>query len=270
MRRRKLVRAGAVLTGLGAVCVAGLGSVGAGIASADPVGAPICSSAGKALAGDHRGNLVVRGNAYVADGATLRVRGNLVVARGACLDAFSLGTVHVRRNVLVGHGATLALGCAPGANGPPPMAPCNFTTTDDTVGGNLLALRPQTMYLTAVTVGRNVVSVGGGPGTQSVGTSFAVKDMKIRGDLVLYGWKGGWIGALRNQVGRNLLFSRNAGSRPGDSGAPDSSEVDGNTVGRNLVCFRNQPAAQFGDAPPPHANTVAGRAIGECKGLTAS
>lgn len=268
MRRRDLARACTLITGSAIACLGAFGLVGVGVASADPVGAPICSSAGKALAGHHRGNLVVRGNAYVADGATLRVSGNLIVARGACLDAFSLGTVHVRRNVLVGHDATLALGCAPGANGPPPMAPCNFTTTDDTVRGNILAARPATMYLTAVTVGRNVVSVGGGPGTQAVGVSFPVKDMKIRGDLVLVGWKGGWIGALRNNVRGNLVFGHNAGNRPGDSGANDSSEVDGNTVGRNLVCFGNTPAAQFGDAPPPLANTVGGRAIGECRGLT--
>lgn len=268
MRWKNFVRAGAMVAGLGAVYAGALGQVGVGVASADPVGAPICSTAGRAIAGYHHGNLVVRGNAYVASGATLRVRGNLVLARGACLDAFSLGTVHVRRSVLVRDGATLALGCAPGANGPPPMAPCNFTTTDDTVGGNILAWHPATMFLTAVTVGRNVVSVGGGPGTQDVGKSFAVKGMKVRGSLVLYGWKGGWIGALRNNVGRDLVFSHNAGSRPGDSGANDSSEVDGNTVGRNLVCYRNVPAAQFGDAPPPHANTVGGRAFGECRSLT--
>lgn len=70
--------------------------------------------------------------------------------------------MHVGHNLNVGAAATLALGCAPGSNGPPPIAPCFFTTTDDTVGGNITADQPETMYLTAARVGGNVVSEGGG------------------------------------------------------------------------------------------------------------
>lgn len=263
MKVRILLGAAVIVFGAG---LAGL--VGPAVAaSADPVSAPLCPAAGLALAGTHH-NLTVRGNAYVADGATLTVTGNLTLAPGSCLDAFSLGTVHVGYNVLVSRGATLALGCAPGANGPPPIAPCYFQTTNDTVGGSILAYGPQTMYLTAVTVGHNVISIGGGPGTQAVAVSFPVKNMNIHGNLVLAGWQGGWIGALRNHVDGNMVIVHNAGSRLGSTGVPDSTEIDGNTVGRNLICVGNSPTARFGDAPPPHANVVSGVAVGECAGLT--
>ena len=275
--RQRLTLGAAVLV----VCAAavGAGLIGATtIASADPTYAPICGSdeptAGTALSGHYR-NLTVHGIAYVASGSTLDVSGNLRLAAGACLDAFSVGTVHVGRDVTVDPRATLALGCAPGSNGPPPIEPCEFTSTDDTVGGSIIAFAPQTMYLTAVTVGRNVVSVGGGFSTP--GLSFPVKNMNIGGDLVLLGWHGGqgaWIGALRNTVHGNLVVAFNKGFRPGDDNNPpnDSTEVDGNTVDGNLVCLGNTPPAQYGDAYDPSIgngpNTVGGRAIGECRDLT--
>lgn len=271
-------RALAALTACAGMIIAGALAVGP--ASADPVSAPVCSSAGTALQGSY-GNLTVTGNAYVAAGATLTVNGNLTVARGACLDAFSTGTVHVAGNVQVRQGAVLGLGCAPFANGA--FEPCGYTTTDDTVGGNLTADQPLTMYLTAVTVQGNLTSHGGGPGADTPSSvSFPIKQMTVRGNLVVTGWQGGttgngttaggWFGALGNTIGGNAIISQNSGSRPGDSGAPDSTEVLGNTVGGNLICVHNTPAAQYGDAIHDPTlqpfNTVSGNAIGECAGLT--
>lgn len=264
----------AVLVGCAGAIAGLVGNVG--VAKADPVAAPICGSneatVGTVLTGSYR-NLTVNGVAYVPNGATLTVSGNLTLAAGACLDAFSTGTVQVGHNVAVGVGATLALGCAPGSNGPPPLAPCFFTTTHDIVGGNITADQPLTMYLTAVTVGGNVVSSGGGFSTP--GLSFPVKDMSIQGNLVLQGWHGGpgaWIGALRNDVGGNVVVVGNVGYRPGDSGANDSTEIVGNTVGGNLICQANTPAANYGDAfgeaPGNGPNTVGHHALGECAGLT--
>ncbi|MGH3470560.1 MAG: hypothetical protein ACRDPG_00760 [Nocardioidaceae bacterium] len=273
MRFRILLGAAVMVASSGAMATGALGTTG--VASADPTSAPVCGATetmGTSLSGDHR-NLTVRGIAYVASGNTLNVSGNLVVAPGACLDAFSLGTVHVGRNVVVERGATLALGCAPGSNGPPPTAPCGFETADDTVGANIIADQPLTMYLTAVNVARNVVSIGGGFSTP--GLSFPVKDMHIGANLVLEGWHGGpgaWIGALRNQVGGNVIIANNTGFRPGGNGANDSTEVVGNAVGRNLICVNNTPPAQYGDAYDPSTgngpNTVGSKAIGECASLT--
>jgi hypothetical protein len=262
-----IVACAGVLAGL-------VGSVG--FANADPAAAPICGTTeatdGTALSGSYH-NLTVSGIAYVANEATLTVSGNLTLAPGSCLDAFSTGTVQVGHNVNVGHGATLALGCAPGSNGPPPIAPCFFTTTDDMVGGNITADQPETMYLTAVTVGGNVVSNGGGFSTP--GLNFPVKDMNIQGNLILQGWQGGpgaWIGALRNHVGGNVIISNNVGYRPGGNNPNDSTEVVGNTVGGNLICQNNTPPALYGDAYDPTIgngpNVVGHKAIGECANLT--
>ncbi len=248
----------------------------AGVASADPVHVPICGpnegAVGAALSGTYH-NLTVTHIAYVAKKDNLKVTGDLTLAPGSCLDAFSLGTVQVGHNVNVEKGATLALGCAPGSNGPPGIPPCGYSVADDTVGGNITADQPLTMYLTAVTVGGNVVSYGGG--FSAKGLSFPVKSMNIGGNLVMEGWTGGkgaWIGALRNQVAGNVIISNNVGHRPGENGGNDSTEVDGNTVGRDLVCENNTPPAQYGDAYNPGEgngpNVVGKEAIGECASLT--
>lgn len=268
--RFRTVLGAVVLTACAASLALLLGSTG--VANADPVAAPLCGAAeattGTALSGTYK-NLTITGVAYVANDATVTVTGNLTLAPASCLDAFSTGTVQVGGNVWVGFDATLALGCAPGSNGPPGTPPC-FTTPPDTVGGSILAIQPQTMYLTAVSVGGDVSSYGGGFGMP--GVRFPVKDMNIKGDLTITGWLGGsgsWIGALRNHVGGNMGIYQNIAF----NSDPDSMEIDGNTVGHNLDCRWNAPLAQYGDAYDPTIgngpNTVGGAATGECAGLTA-
>jgi hypothetical protein len=229
-------------------------------AAADPfVGPPICSSAGKSLSGTHR-NLTIRGNAYVGKRHTLRVRGTLKLARGACLDAFTLGTVHVGKNLVVERGATLALGCTPNSIGPVP--PCGTKTTNDTVGGSIIGHHPLTMYLDGNTIGGNVVSIGGGPGLHGQFLNFPIKDNTIGGKLVVRGWHGGWVGAIRDTVGGKLVFSRN-----GSVQDPDSNEVQTNTVGGDLICWRNSPPAHVNPDDGGLPNTVGGDKIGQCAGL---
>ncbi|HEU0193955.1 MAG TPA: hypothetical protein VFQ71_07140 [Gaiellales bacterium] len=235
-------------------------AVFAASAAADPhAGPPICSHAGKSVSGTHR-NLTIRGNAFVRHGRTLRVRGNLTIARGACLDAFTLGTVHVGGNILVSRGATLALGCTPNSIGPVP--PCGTHTTNDTVRGSIIANHAMTMYLDGDWIGRNVISHGGGPGLHGPFLNFPVKDNTIGGRLVMTGWRGGWIGAIRNTVAGNLRFSRNASVQD-----PDSNEVQTNTVGGNLVCWRNSPPTHVNPDDGGLPNTVSGSKIGQCSGL---
>jgi hypothetical protein len=230
------------------------------VAQADPfAGPPICDTAGKALFGTH-GSLTVWGDAYVPAGKTLTVRGNLTIAHEACLDAFTLGTVHVRRNIWVEPGAILALGCTPESIGP--GEPCNGMSTNDTVGRSIFADHPLTMYLDGNTVGRHVVSVGGGPGLYGDFLNFPIKDNTIGGNLIVRGWRGGWSGAIRNDVGGNLRWSKNMSKVD-----PDSNEVQTNTVGGNLYCFRNSPAAQVNAADGGLPNVVAGSKFGQCAGL---
>lgn len=231
-------------------------------AAADPTaGPPICASAGTALAGSY-GNLTVAGDSYVAAGTTLTVRGNLRLAPGACMDAFTLGTVDVGGNLTVGRGATLALGCTPQSLGDPTIPPCFATTTDDTVGGNLVADQPLTMYLDGDTIHGNVVSHGGGPGLLGPYTNFPVKDNTIGGNLIMQGWLGAWAGAIRNTVGGNVVFSGNQSVQN-----PDSNEVQTNTINGNLVCFGNSPAAQVNPADGGQPNDVGGNKVGQCAGL---
>lgn len=207
------------------------------------------------ISGSYR-NLTITGNRYVAKKTTLTVSHNLTIARGACLDAFTLGTVTVGGNVKVGKDAILALGCTPGSIGPGP--PCHGKTTDDTVGGNIVASHALTMYLDGDTIHGNVVSNGGGPGLGLPFLNFPVKDNTIDGNLIVQGWHGGWAGALRDVVGGNLIFSRNVSVLD-----PDAMEVVTNTISGNLICHGNSPAVQVGDSGGS-PNTVGGKKIGQC------
>jgi hypothetical protein len=229
--------------------------VWAGSAESDPTFVPICPSLGTAVSGSYS-NLTITGNAYVDNGATLTVSGNLTIAPGGCLDAFSLGTVNVGGNLFVGQGAILGLGCTPGSIGPGP--PCNGQTTNDTVGGSIVADQALTMYLDGDTINGSVISNGGGPGLDGQFLNFPVKDNTIGGNLIMQGWQGGWIGALRNNVGGNVIFSDNASVQD-----PDSSEVVTNTISGNLICFGNSPAVQVGDSGGS-PNTVGGHKLGQC------
>jgi hypothetical protein len=234
-------------------------------AAADPsAGPPICSSAGPALSGSY-GNLTIKGNAYVARGTKLTITGDLTLAPGSCLDAFTRGEVKVRGSVLVRRGAVLALGCTPGSIGPVP--PCGTKTTRDTVHGNVIADHALTMYLDGDTIDGDVVSIGGGPGpTLDPYINFPIKDNTVGGNIVVQGWEGAWFGILRNHVGGNVVVARTVGVTLGEQGTLDSTEIVGNTIGANLICHGNSPAAQIGDSEGA-PNTVAGRKIGECTGL---
>jgi hypothetical protein len=233
-------------------------------AMADPTTVPLCPGGDvTAVHGTHK-NLTITGQDYVAT-AGLTVRGNLTIAPGACLDAFSLAPVHVRGSIFVYQGATLALGCSPGALGPPIQPPCNSETTSDTVGGNIVASQPLTMYLTANNIGGSVVSIGGGPGLGAPPTTpyvnFPTKENTIGGNLVIEGWQGAWMGAVRNNVGGNVIISNNTSAIN-----PDSTEVATNTIGGNLICTGNSPAAQFGDSGGT-TNAVGGKKKRQCAGL---
>jgi hypothetical protein len=139
--------------------------------------------------------------------------------------------------------------------------------TNDTVDGNIIAEQPLTMYLTAIKVHGSVISTGGGPGPVfSPYINFPIKENVIDGDLVVSGWQGAWFGILRNTVHGSVYALENVGVTVGEDGIPDSTEIVTNTIGGNLVCLLNQPAAQIGDSGGS-PNTVAGQKIGQCAGL---
>ena len=246
------------------LCVVIVAAVFAGTASADPfVGPPICSSAGMALSGNYN-EITLSGNAYVPEGATLNVRGNLRLTAGSCLDAFSLSTVHVHGNILVGAHAVLGLGCTPGSIGPVP--PCREQTTADTVDGSVIAHEALTMYLDGDTIHGDVVSTGGGPGpTLNPYINFPIKDNTIGGNLMVSGWQGAWFGVVRNVVGGKVVLVKNVGLTAPE-GVPDSTEVATNTIAGDLICLDNSPTAQIGDSGGT-INTVGGAKVGQCKAV---
>jgi len=170
--------------------------------------------------------------------------------------------VHVTGNVRVGKGAVLGLGSykTPGFVGP------------DTVGGSIVADQPLTLYLGGVTVDGSVISIGGGLSSTSVADfrNFPIKDNVIHGNLVIAGWRGGWMGVIRNHVGRNVIVFRNVSRSNPETGPgtdADSTEVQTNVIGGNLVCFGNSPDAQVNSGDGGQPNAVGGHAFGECAGL---
>jgi len=251
-----------------------------GSALAGNPGAGTCSG-GMMLAGTYSG-FTVTGTCTIAYGANVQINGDLTVADGASLndhgaEAWKAAQMHITGNVKVGKGAVLGLGWnspeGEGSLGP------------DTVGGNIVANQPLALQVGQVTVGGNVVSNGGGVLSTSVADfrNFPVKDNVIHGNLIIQGWQGGWIGLIRNHVDGNVIFANNVSlsnpeTGPGTDG--DSSEVMGSdvsaiggpivpqTIGGNLICHDNVPAAQINPGDFGAKNFVGGKAIGECAGLT--
>jgi len=250
MKRLRLVLASSVVAVL---------ALGAATALADPAqGPPICNGPETAIAGNY-GNLVIVGNRYVPAGQTLNVHGSLTIFRGSCLDAFTLGTVHVSGNVSVGWSGILALGCTPYSVETP--EPCYGQTTHDTVGGSITAIGALTMYLDGDWIGGDVVSIMGGPGvTLSPYVNFPIKDNVIGGNVMITAWRGAWWGFIRNTTYGSVTLIGNAGADP------DAAEVVTNVIGGNLTCLGNTPGAQIGDSRGS-PNVVGGHKFGECGGL---
>jgi hypothetical protein len=239
------------------------------------------SCSGGTMAAGTYSSFAVTGTCTIAYGADVHIKGNLVVAAGASLndhgaEAWKNAQMHIAGDVYVGKGAVLGLGWnspqGEGSLGP------------DTVGGNIVANQPLALQLGQITVGGNVISIGGGVLSTSAADfrNFPVKDNVIHGNLIIAGWRGGWIGLIRNTVDRNVIFSRNV-SRSSDAGPgtdKDSSEVQGSdlsaiggpsipqTIHGNLICQGNVPAAHFNPGDFGAANFVGGKAIGQCAGLT--
>ena len=119
---------------------------------------------------------------------------------------------------------------------------------------------PAALYLGGMTVHGNLVSNGGsGPGR-----NFPIKDNTIGGNLVLQGWSGQWIGAIRNDVGGNVNFSKNNALDTSTVPGSDSSEVQTNVISGNLICHGNTPTAQVNQFDGGQPNVVGGNSVGEC------
>lgn len=218
------------------------------------------------------GSVTVTGTCFVPSGA-VSIHGNLTLAPGSLLDAVSPappattgselpGDVYVSGNVTVGQGAALGLGCGPSI--------CT-DSTNDSVGGYIVANQALAVIVHGVTIGGNVTETGGGGGVTcappplfntdpQLAGSPAYSDFEnnvIRGSLTVVGLKSCWFGALRDQISNSFIYNGNTFADP------DASENLNSTIGGSMICVGNSPAVQLGDSMGS-PNVVRGAAIGEC------
>ena len=83
------------------------------------------------------------------------------------------------------------------------------------------------------------------------------EDNWIGRNLMVTGVESCWFGTFRNEIGRSMVISRIS------TADPDAMEIATNTVHGELSCYRNSPAAQFGDSFG-EPNIVYGSAEGQC------
>jgi hypothetical protein len=242
-------------------------------------GAQTCTGTATApgvLTGTYSGNVIVKGVCAVNAGPAV-VKGNLTVAPGgALLAVFALNdkthkgfsSLTVNKNVMVGQGAALALGCEA----------LFFACADDsgktptlqsrgTIGGNLFATDALGILLHNSSVAGAVTEQGGGGGLnctpQGIFKLFKspvysdYEDNVIGDSLIISGLHSCWLGALRNAVHGSLIFTTNK------MADPDANEIGANNVHRSLVCRSNVPAVQYGDSGST-PSVVSGRATGQC------
>jgi hypothetical protein len=287
-RFARILGAAALIAGIAttqsAVVIAGAGAAGASV----PAGATYNCSGGNVPPGVYQ-SMVITGVCYMPFGNVI-VRGNLTVAPGALLDNGTPGDptaspqvsadLFVGRNVTVGKGAVLLLGCTPNGACSPPLTPGVGISTAH-IGGNLTAYGALGVVVQSADIKGNFSLYGGGGGTMggvATGACFAatppapwsedngsavagnpvysdVEDSTIGGNYTIVGMSSCWLGTLRDQIRGNATF---IGNQMGD---PDAMEIGGNLIDGNLTCFENAPAPQFGDGAS--SDLVGGRANGQ-------
>src|SRR5215831_9866482 len=229
-------------------------------------------SGGSVAAGSYS-SLTITGPCAV-DAGTVNVASNLTVAPGGELvAAFGGSDVHVGGNLTVQSNGVLILGCEPEAfvcfNDPDPDV--GTLMTHDTIGLNLTAQNALAVIVHATEIGLNTIVHGGGGGVTCDSTIPNVpgspayidfEDDTIGGNSIIQGVQSCWAGYIRNHVSRNVIYQGNSFADP------DASELTTNVVGQNMICFGNSPQVQFGDSQGT-PNTVAGKALGECKNVVA-
>jgi len=252
-------------------------AVGATTASADGPPNPAATCSGMLPAGSFS-SLTVQGLCIFPTTGTVHIDRNVTITPGSVLLANypalpGVGEgdaeVTIGRNVMVGSGATLILGCTP-SNG------C-VNTTHDTVGGNLVSDQPLGVLVHGDAISGNVIHTDGGGGFTCDPSGFfatigspvfsAYEDSSVGGNIVIQGVRSCWLGLARLQVGGSAILQNN------DLADPDAIEILSNTISQNLICQGNsmvwnsfeasmdQPGL-FPRVPAP--NTVGHRRIGQC------
>jgi hypothetical protein len=243
------------------------------------IGTKTCSgtvTAPGVLTGTYPGNVIVKGVCAVNAGPAV-VKGNLAIAPGGAVLAIfarndkthkGFSSLTVKKNVTVGKGATLALGCEPNF----------FTCADDkgktptlqsrgTIGGTLSAAKPLGILVHNSSISGSVTERGGGGGLSCAPKGIFklfqsppysdYEDNVVGGSVSVNAMKSCWLGLLRNDIHGNFTFSTNK------MGDPDANEVNHNYVNKSLSCQANVPAVQYGDSGSS-PNVVRRTATGQC------
>ncbi len=226
---------------------------------------------GMIASGTYR-TLTIAGSCTIPDGGKVTVQDGLVLRPRAQLNAVTASTVRIYGGIRVGPGALLGLGCSLALTQPPfPGAPPICTgVSHDTVYGRILADHALTMYLDGLTVYGDILSFGGGqrvtgpnPGgceEQPGALNLPIKDNVINGNVIVAGWRGCWLGYIRNQQHGDAIIVAN------HTASTDSDEIVTNRIHGNLICIANTPPPQFGDSGGS-PNSVTGHKIGQCAHL---
>lgn len=244
-------------------------------------------------------SVVVQGVCFVAAGP-VTVRHDLTVTRGAELAVgFGGSNLTVRGNVSVARGGVLFLGCGIGSDSYCLDDPAQFSDPPGpqtsaaigSIGGNLTSEGALGVIVHNTAIGGNLTQTGGGGGANCDplaamlgGPAYSTYESStVGGSATITGMRSCWLGFIGNTVHRNVTISNNvmADYLVDYSTTPptplrdahgnliyDGNEVAENTIGGNLSCERNSPAAQLGDHGGP-LNTVAGHATGQCRKLKA-
>jgi hypothetical protein len=166
--------------------------------------------------------------------------GRLVVPAGASCDGTS-AKIYVSDGVRLKPGSTLILGHE---NGP----------STGVIHGGVHANSPASLQLHFSHV-FNAVRMYGGNGEFST-----IEDNVIRGGVTQTGYRGFWLGFIRNRVIGTVRLTDNV------MGDPDANEYVTNRIRGNLICRGNSPAPQVGDSQG-QPNAVSGSKVGQCRGL---
>lgn len=264
----------------GAAALATLGMVTASSAQAATAQAVTCS--GELSSGTYL-SVTVNDYCQVPNGAKVVVKGSVTVNTNAFFDAGTASTLTVRGNVTAGQGAMVQIGCTvahdpcgeePGIR---PMSGSGWIPvfSNDRINGSVLLSNVYNAAFNGVTIDGNLISDGGGAGLNSGDNgSYSIKDDVIGGNVRVWDLTTDWFGIIRSNIGGYVDLRRIKNSRIGEDDQPDGNEVVANNIGQSLVCQNNSPKNQYGDAvfegpyPGYGANTVGGRATGQCAALT--
>ena len=233
------------------------------------------------LSGSYHGDVFIDGVCAVNNGPA-NVAGTVILDRNAALiAAFGMhdSVLNVTRNIRVGRGATLLLGCLPTSfpciDDPSPSSPT--LSSAPRIGGSIIAIDSLGVVVHDATIAGDVRERGGGGGVSCVPTGiFGVfgspvysdyEDTTVGGALSIERLHSCWLGVARVHVGGTARF---IGVQLAD---PDGVEIIANHIGGDLVCRDNSRVWDSADLSStgalyprlPEPNTVDGTRHGQCE-----